>query len=97
MNSNSRNTHRLSENPLEASFLDTWETDPSFVHTLDYILSDRVNERGPVSERDLEVAATVIQWLGSPVGQCFLEKVTGVEIRKQLPKHLQFKPEGDAT
>lgn len=85
----SKNTRRLSQNPLEAAFLKTWN-DPRFDLTLDYIASDRPNECGVVSDRDREIAATVIQWLGSPVGQCFLEEATGIEIRKQLPKELLY-------
>lgn len=41
--------------------------------TLDYMLAEIPNEpRGEVTARDRVVAATVIQWLGSPVGRCFL-------------------------
>lgn len=32
------------------------------------------NQPPPVTDRDREVAATMIQWLGSPVGQAFLAK-----------------------
>jgi hypothetical protein len=41
--------------------------------TLDYLLAKDCNfPNGEVTARDREVAATVIQWLGSSVGQCFL-------------------------
>lgn len=92
--SNSRNTHRLKQNPLEAEFLHNWEDNPRYTNTLDYLLSETPNAMdGEVTERDREVAATVIQWLGSHVGQGFIEESTGVFIRNFLPDHLRFKPD----
>lgn len=75
--------HRLSNDPLERAFAEEWEeqntTFPGRKHgILDYLLSpDSFNEVIESSERDREVAATVIQWLGSPVGNSFLCKVLG--------------------
>ena len=44
---------------------------------LDYLLAEDSNyPKGEVTERDRKVAATVIQWLGSPVGQSFLSKLS---------------------
>jgi hypothetical protein len=46
--------------------------------TLDYLLAKNCNDpNGEVTDRDREVAATVIQWLGSPVGQDFVAEVSG--------------------
>jgi hypothetical protein len=43
--------------------------------TLDYLLAKDCNyPMGEVTNRDREVAATVIQWLGSPVGQSFVKE-----------------------
>ena len=43
---------------------------------LDYLLAKDLNyPKGKVTDRDREVAATVIQWLGSPCGQSFVEDV----------------------
>ena len=44
---------------------------------LAYLLNDGSQDHRPVepSERDHAVAATVIQWLGSPVGQGFLNEL----------------------
>lgn len=78
------NSHRLEYNPLENKFAETWEQQNTVGSTLAYILSGPKNVRSDISERDEVVAATVIQWLGSPVGQCFLEDVLGIEIRDQL-------------
>jgi len=73
-------THRLNDNPLEKRFADKWREynyKAGLAHgQLAYLLADDPNHpRGEVSERDAQVAATVIQWLGSHVGQCFLESV----------------------
>lgn len=76
--------HRLSSNPLEKKYAEAWEeinTDRidgrlNGRSTLDYLLSGKSNiQNGEVTDRDRQVAATVIQWLGSPVGQEFINKV----------------------
>ena len=75
-----RALHRLSSNPLEKAYHDAWlEANTSYGPglvgcTLEYLMGDD-NQRGEISERDALVAATVIQWLGSPVGQRFVENV----------------------
>jgi len=51
------------ENFLEAYYAQRWEEQ----NMLEILLS------GEVTHRDQVVAATVIQWLGSPVGQSFVE------------------------
>jgi hypothetical protein len=66
---------RLQRNPHEQKFAETWQEQCEDGRQLEYMLSPRPNERHPVSKRDQEVANTVIQWLGTPVGQCFLEEV----------------------
>lgn len=47
--------------------------------TLEYLLGGPEAQNwpgpGPVSDRDQQVAETVIQWLGSPVGEAFLRDV----------------------
>jgi hypothetical protein len=76
--------YRFKQNPLEKKFAMAWEkqnvsafTDkPDGKGTLDYLLAKDCNlPAGEVTARDREVAATVIQWLGSPVGQSFLEDI----------------------
>lgn len=54
-----KHTHRLKSNPRER------------------IAAELGNGKDPVevSDRDREVAATVIQWLGSPVGNNFLREL----------------------
>lgn len=71
--------------PREVAFAKKWREDNELGHTLEYLLSETPNERdGVVTDRDREVAATVIQWLGSTVGMCFLRDVIDScpEIRK---------------
>ena len=76
------NAHRYKENPLEKAFAEKWQdmnTGPMgrVRTTLDYLLdpSNRGNPNPPLSDRDWLVANTLIQWLGSPVGQNFLREV----------------------
>lgn len=79
---------RFEENAAERIFAEEWEkknTSPtawdseSFLDgrgTLDYLLAkDNNSPAGEVSDRDRTVAATVVQWLGSPVGLAFLADV----------------------
>ncbi|MGI0076015.1 MAG: hypothetical protein ACREAU_01245 [Nitrosopumilaceae archaeon] len=48
-------------------------------------MSAEANRAIPISARDAQVAVTVIQWLGSPIGQAFLEDTLGIEnLRKQV-------------
>ena len=74
------NQHRFSGNPLEKAFAEEWEElnttydgEQNGRCILDYLLSEDANHPcGEVTDRDREVAATVIQWLGSPVGLSFV-------------------------
>ena len=70
----------------ERFYAEAWEgrntansSGPSFLNgkgVLDYLLAeDNNNPCGEVTDRDRVVAATVIQWLGSHVGNSFLEEV----------------------
>lgn len=74
MNHIGKSTHRFSQHPLEQKFAETWQTEQDFGNVLAYLLGDD-NQKGHPSDRDILVAATVIQWLGSPVGQSFLSTV----------------------
>lgn len=72
----------------EKAFAEQWEKENDQWHVLDLLLrADRPPNASPMSgfddrpyhfgepptQRDATVAATVIQWLGSSVGRCFLE------------------------
>lgn len=65
-------THRFRREPDEEAAAVEWEKTNRLSRTLDHLLGDGQKPAIP-SARDREVAATVIQWLGSPVGQGFLE------------------------
>jgi hypothetical protein len=72
--------YRFSNNPLEKLFAEEWEKENNKPlggnGHLDYMLAKDCNfPRGEVAERDREVAATVIQWIGTPVGQFFVQRV----------------------
>lgn len=76
--------NRFKQNPLEKRFAEKWDerNQLSGHTTLDYLLAENNNRpSGEATDRDREVAATVIQWLGSPVGQCFLSDVLEFDIR----------------
>jgi hypothetical protein len=69
--------NRFRDNPEEKRFSDAWlaETEREMgTSILAYLLNTGAQDYRPAdpSERDQVVAATVIQWLGSPVGQGFL-------------------------
>jgi len=66
--------YRFKENPEEKRFAETWSKEDILKYIL---LPGGVDQHFPVepSERDKVVAATVIQWLGTPVGQCFLAEL----------------------
>lgn len=67
--------YRFASNPEERKFADAWAAQQASGHTIHYLLDPRSGQSGrplEASDRDQAVAATVIQWLGSPVGQAFL-------------------------
>ena len=80
MKNNGRFQHRFNDNQMEEEFAKEWEVlntnragKLDGMGTLDYLLAEEVNHPcGEVTDRDREVAATVIQWLGSPVGLSFV-------------------------
>lgn len=79
--------HRLDANPREKAFAEAWQkfnkkgVSPFLSPPSETLLAQLLYTGGEPglrpdpSDRDFEVAATVIQWLGSPVGQDFLEEV----------------------
>lgn len=74
MSHKSNAMHRLKDNPLEKKFHLAWKDQNEKGNTLAYLMGNG-SYRAPLSDRDELVAATVVQWLGSPVGQAFLEEV----------------------
>tara|TARA_R100000656_G_scaffold104176_3_gene76344 strand:+ start:12994 stop:13572 length:579 start_codon:yes stop_codon:yes gene_type:complete len=93
-----RSRHRIKDNPLEKRFADMWEKLNGFDPgrgILSYLLANDNNRPDDVNERDAEVAATVIQWLGSPVGMGFVRDVLQLDKMRDALRYL--KESMDAT
>ncbi len=71
-------------NPREAAFAEQWEFEQTNNHILNYLVGK--GKFKEITTRDREVAATVIQWLGTTVGLGFLIEVMRKEpeVRKYL-------------
>jgi hypothetical protein len=71
--------HRLQSCPTEAAMTLAWQAENDqpgrSAKTLEYLLDPDNKGRIDLSDRDWVVAGTVIQWLGTPVGQSFLHEV----------------------
>lgn len=81
--------YRFESNPREKIFADEWED--SAKNILGYILSNSDSNRddGIKSQRDATIAATMMQWLGTPVGWNFLQQAVekcGYELIKKEDK-----------
>lgn len=82
---NSNRLSKAADNPREVAFAKAWRNNngkgPSHSkHTIDYLIPE-------CTVRDEQVAATIIQWLGSNVGMAFLREVvlSNKNIRDFLP------------
>lgn len=75
--------YRFAQNPEEQRFAEAWADWNATGKHLAYLLTVG-DQRFPATptEREEQVAATVIQWLGSPVGQGFLRDL-GYEKREK--------------
>ena len=70
-----RSAHRYKDNPDEKRFARVWADKQEHGRVLAYLLNDGGDGRHPPIDPTPEqhlTAATVVQWLGSPVGQSFL-------------------------
>lgn len=76
--------HRFASNPEEKRFAQAWANRQRDDNTLAYLMGDGKNPSPLVSAHDHEVAATVIQWLGSEVGRFFLSEMGYVPTNKTL-------------
>lgn len=80
-------THRFRDNPEERRFAEAWQAMNAGA-MLDWLLTPPASQPGDglpwiAGARAEEVAATVIQWLGSPVGQGFLRDM-GYEKKAEI-------------
>ena len=79
-----KSIHRLKTNPLERAYHDAWieankEDLCRNIGILQWLLGENNKPSQDMTDRDILVAATVIQWLGSPVGQCFVRDVLSTQ------------------
>ncbi len=81
--------HRLSSNPLENLYADAWEKKAP--GTLGYLLCGQDRCDHDYSQRDATVAATIIQWLGSPVGRSFVEDVLEEHLKNRIKEKAERK------
>ena len=67
-------THRFADNPEEQRFAEAWDRMNGHPSAVNYLLhvGDGNGFVPAASDRERAIVATVIQWLGSPVGQGFL-------------------------
>jgi len=66
-------TNRLSREPLEQAFAEEWKRIGP--NTLPYLLYGQDKSRHALKPKDARIAATIIQWLGSPCGEEFIRDV----------------------
>lgn len=71
--------NRLPREPLEQAFADQWEVIAK--DHLGHLLYGQDKRFHEVTQRDATIAATIMQWLGSPVGQGFLD-----DVKARMPK-----------
>ncbi len=76
------------DNPREVAFSHLWQKENDLHHLLEYLLSEDPNRRCQLNQRDVVVAATTIQWLGSNCGMAFLRDV--IEASPEI--QVWFKP-----
>ncbi len=68
---------RFANNPLEEKFANKWEKINNNGDLLQCLLKNRV-----MTNDDIKTAGTIIQWLGSHIGQCFLRDVLDIKFIK---------------
>jgi hypothetical protein len=74
--------NRLPDNPDEQTFAKMWSEEAPRVLT--HLIGDGSQYHSSYSQRDATVAATIIQWLGSPVGNAFVRDAqTRNELRRK--------------
>lgn len=64
-------TYRHKSNPRERIATEIWAKN---LRVLPYLLGDGTHAEDP-TDRDWMIAGTLMQWLGSPVGQGFLSEL----------------------
>lgn len=81
---------RYSREPLEKIFAEVWQeiNDEKLNHNtiIDYLFNQSSDQRYVEKRPEYEYvfASTIIQWLGSPVGQGFLQRIIKKAKRKSI-------------
>lgn len=89
-----KSKYRNKDNPLEKAFASGWAEQNRQAENgrengiLAYLLGDGVDPVTPTQDQ-ATLAATVVQWLGSPVGQGFLVSVLSTPAGRDLIEHLK--------
>ena len=83
--------YRRTREPLEDAFAARWEQLNDQGNILRGLLTIPESQEPPLTRWEATTAATVVQWLGSPVGISFIEEVTGVNIQKQMQANRRKK------
>jgi hypothetical protein len=88
-----KSAHRYKENPLEKAFAEEWAVQSEQHKTPEYLLfpSSQVCYSEVDADRRLAMN-TVVQWLGSPVGQGFLLEVLARPEAKHFLERLVREP-----
>lgn len=73
---------RNDDNPEEVRFASEWARENALNGLLAYILTPERHPPPQPSDRDEEVAAAVIRWLASPIGNVFLHRVGWARVTK---------------
>lgn len=76
LNHEGRHPRRLASNPAEQVFAEEWRKQQETGHTLEWLLCvsmDQQRQERDVTQEEATCAATLMQWLGSPVGSSWLE------------------------
>lgn len=80
-----KNFDRTKREPLEHAFAIAWQHECQVYFIPNHILADE-GDYFPLLDEEHKMIATIIQWLGSPMGQGFLAKSLGVERLDRLKK-----------
>ena len=71
-------SYRLAQNPSESRFAQEWQAWQD-KHNVLQLIKGRGKLHADLTEEEIAAAASAIQWLGSPLGQCFLREVLMAE------------------
>ena len=88
--------YRYKDNPLEKEFALQWQHEndrPSNSDSLISWLLTNDNNSAIISDRDRLVAATIIQWLGTPCGKYFLSEILLTKAGQAFLKENYYFPE----